>query len=604
MASQPGYFNVQEFADAGLPLVGGRLYTYIYGTTTQKTTYTDAAGVVPQTYTSDGLGGQYIALNSRGELPAPLYLADGPYDLALKRLDGSSVWTRRAEGYNAPVTALSTAFAAATGSGLMGHSGIVSYTLGTVGATLNDSSLNARMFPWLAQGDGATDDTSALNAFLLVAKRGHIPAGTYKITGPLNFQSNQVITGDGPATIIKYQASGPAAGAPVLDFTNKSHTRVSGLTLQVNTTTYPAARTILMDTSTDCHASEILFTGGAGCNVAYLTSATRCSISKCYVDDYRGNGFYVNGGFGNVIEDNDIPDGSGGLMGIQLVGGESNSARRNRIALTPDNYFGIHAYGGNFPVVDGNVVKNTRREAIALGGGTQIGARVVNNTMYWDANLGIGDFGMSVAGDDGSNIVADFLIEGNTIMSAALDGIGIAGWCQRGRVANNMIRDCARASAGGHQSGIKLYGWIAGAVVNDMTIEGNSITKLLGGMLYAVSEDNSLGVASGNIIRGNKSYGLSGEIYRRKEGPRLMTEDHDAELWRRSFALRMDAFEHKLEENTESTQRVEDSTKELVAILNSWKGAIQVLEFLGKIAKPVAAIAAVMGAIFAWRSQK
>lgn len=83
-----------------------------------------------------------------------------------------------------------------------------------------------------------------------------------------------------------------------------------------------------------------------------------------------------------------------------------------------------------------------------------------------------------------------------------------------------------------------------------------------------------------------------------------MTEDHDAELWRRSFALRMDAFENKLEENTESTQRVEDSTKELVAILNSWKGAIQVLEFLGKIAKPVAAIAAVMGAIFAWRSQK
>jgi len=90
-------FNVQQFTDAGGPLANGRLYTYTYGTTTLKTAYTDAAGSVPHTYTSDGLGGQYIALNSRGELPAPLYLTTGSYDIALKRADGSSVWTRRAD---------------------------------------------------------------------------------------------------------------------------------------------------------------------------------------------------------------------------------------------------------------------------------------------------------------------------------------------------------------------------------------------------------------------------------------------------------------------------------------------------------------------------
>jgi hypothetical protein len=98
MASQAGSFNVQELSDTGAPLSGGRLYTFSYGTTTQKTAYTDAAGTIPHTYTSDGAGGQYIALNSRGELPAPLYLGSGSYDLALKRSDGSSVWTRRADG--------------------------------------------------------------------------------------------------------------------------------------------------------------------------------------------------------------------------------------------------------------------------------------------------------------------------------------------------------------------------------------------------------------------------------------------------------------------------------------------------------------------------
>lgn len=96
-ASQPAYFHLQEFSDLGILLVGGRLYTYAQGTTTFKTAYTDPAGAVPQTYTADGMGGQYIALDARGELPAPLYLTIGAYDIALKRADGSTVWTRRAE---------------------------------------------------------------------------------------------------------------------------------------------------------------------------------------------------------------------------------------------------------------------------------------------------------------------------------------------------------------------------------------------------------------------------------------------------------------------------------------------------------------------------
>lgn len=97
MASQAGQFNVQEFTDLGDPLIGGRLYTYAYGTTTQKNAFTDPAGAVPHTYTSDGMGGQYIALNARGELPAPLYLGSGPYDLALKTAAGATIWTRRAQ---------------------------------------------------------------------------------------------------------------------------------------------------------------------------------------------------------------------------------------------------------------------------------------------------------------------------------------------------------------------------------------------------------------------------------------------------------------------------------------------------------------------------
>ncbi len=98
MASLSGVFNVQQFTDLGALAANYRLYTYAPGTTTQKVAYTDAGGTIAQTYTSDGLGGLYIALNARGELPAPLFLSTGGYDLALKTPAGVTVWTRRAEG--------------------------------------------------------------------------------------------------------------------------------------------------------------------------------------------------------------------------------------------------------------------------------------------------------------------------------------------------------------------------------------------------------------------------------------------------------------------------------------------------------------------------
>jgi hypothetical protein len=95
-ASLSGVFNVQQFTDIGTLAVGGRIYTYAPSTTTHKTAYTDQAGTISHTYTNDGSGGQYIALNARGELPAPLFLTSGGYDIAYKTAAGVTVWTRRA----------------------------------------------------------------------------------------------------------------------------------------------------------------------------------------------------------------------------------------------------------------------------------------------------------------------------------------------------------------------------------------------------------------------------------------------------------------------------------------------------------------------------
>lgn len=201
-ASQPAYFHLQEFSDLGVLLLAGRLYTYAQGTTAHKTAYTDPAGAVPQTYTADGLGGQYIALNARGELPAPLYLAPGSYDIALKRLDGSTVWTRRADPTGDNIAALLTAFLASGGSSLIGfiHSGIGA-VMRTVYDKLTDT-VNVFDFMTAAQkadvkaGTALIDVTAAWQAAQEAGDRIRVPAGKHLLNN-FRFKWGKVFVGEG-----------------------------------------------------------------------------------------------------------------------------------------------------------------------------------------------------------------------------------------------------------------------------------------------------------------------------------------------------------------------------------------------------------------------
>lgn len=185
-ASQAGFFSIQEFSDAGTLLVGGRVYTYAAGTTTFKTAYTDAAASVAQTYTNDGLGGQYIALNARGEIPAPLFLTAGAYDIALKRADGTTVWTRQAVPGSAASDAVSATLASSIGSSLVCF---IAAGTGAVARSVQ-SELRERVSitQFGAVGDGTTDNSVAIqNAVNYVASRPtagalFVPAGHFKYT--------------------------------------------------------------------------------------------------------------------------------------------------------------------------------------------------------------------------------------------------------------------------------------------------------------------------------------------------------------------------------------------------------------------------------------
>lgn len=107
----------QSYADTdGLPLVGGKLYTFSAGTSTPKTTWADADQVAANT--------NPIILDSRGEA-AVFWL--GSYKVVLKDADDNLIWTvDDIEAVNvdstvdAAIIALEAEYAATTGASLVG----------------------------------------------------------------------------------------------------------------------------------------------------------------------------------------------------------------------------------------------------------------------------------------------------------------------------------------------------------------------------------------------------------------------------------------------------------------------------------------------------
>lgn len=184
-ASLSGVWNAQNFTDSGELAALYRLYTYAPATTTHKIAYTEVTGTTAHTYTSDGGGGQYIALNARGELPAPLFFLTGGYDLCLKTPAGATVWTRRAYGTDEGADTLRADLADEStitkGMGQVGYLPTTAYSdANSGGAWLNilcsrsPAEIAAGVTPTVwqrdqgdvrrygATGDGVTNDYAAL----------------------------------------------------------------------------------------------------------------------------------------------------------------------------------------------------------------------------------------------------------------------------------------------------------------------------------------------------------------------------------------------------------------------------------------------------------
>ncbi len=434
--SLSGVSNLQQFTDAGLLAAGYRLYTYAAGTTTHKVAYTDAAGTTSQTYVSDGIGGLYIALDARGELPAPLFLASGAYDIALKTTAGASVWTRYAMGGDAPADALRADLAStATGKG-DALIGVKSVLAGSVARTQHDK--NAEFVSVLDFGanttPGTTDMTSAIQAAIdAVGELGtvYFPPGTYKITDTLDIiytatwravnllgsgvASKLVWDGGNNKPMIWVRGSGSGFGWYSKgfieklylygeSFTGDTYSGVTGIRVGVGNTVGDAPTGACNFTVRDNIISHCAI------GVMGFYESDEFTVENNYIERFTQYGVYNDfGGSGWNIIGNHISDGGSSstgvrsslsvskitgnviqgsqiLVGVQVDGG---TVKQGKCAEVTSNYFESQLAGGYgviFYGVQTGVIKNNTFNGFA--GATLIALQDVSGVSCLGVEIG------------------------------------------------------------------------------------------------------------------------------------------------------------------------------------------------------------------------
>lgn len=72
-----------------------------------------------------------------------------------------------------------------------------------------------------------------------------------------------------------------------------------------------------------------------------------------------------------------------------------------------------------------------------------------------------------------------------------------------------------------------------------------------------------------------------------------------------AIKLEQAQFRVEMAENTNATNRIEDNTAEMLDVFESWKGAMKVLNWIGKAAKPIGYVVGLGASIAAfWAALK
>lgn len=264
--------GAQFFTSGGVPLAGGKIYTYTAGTTTAATTYTSSTGLVANT--------NPIVLDSAGRPPSQIWLSSTTnYKFILTTSTDVVLWTQD----NIPGVAGAAAFAALLGSG---GSAYIGFILGGTGAVATNLQERERRFVFLTDFldmttyvPGTTDVTTALtNALARCAATGqalYIPGSTsyYKLTNEVTVTGSIKIYGDGYNSRLKQTTAEKNVFICGGDFIEFHGLNIEGTGAAVDPTDFTK------------------------CNGVYASSRKGIKVQNCYVHGFQSCGVQMRDSF-------------------------------------------------------------------------------------------------------------------------------------------------------------------------------------------------------------------------------------------------------------------------------------------------------------------
>lgn len=195
-----GLFHADD--DAGAPLVGGKLYTYVAGTTTPTPTWADSALTVPNT--------NPVILNARGE--ASVWIGATPVRMQLRTPADVIVWDQDniTGGDNSVRVDLENPDDPARGAGMVGFKWPTLYPENTTGWGVRTSEDEVSILRYIPVGEWAAianqtstfDCATAFANLLTNHAEGYLPPGKYRTSAPVDLANVRRLRGSGERTSI------------------------------------------------------------------------------------------------------------------------------------------------------------------------------------------------------------------------------------------------------------------------------------------------------------------------------------------------------------------------------------------------------------------
>ena len=464
----------QRFFDAtGIPLSGGKLFTYAAGSTTKQNTYTDSTGATPNA--------NPIILDSAGY--ANVWLDQTLiYKYTLSPATDTDpptnpIWTiDNVNGSTLPLTAL----AASSGSSLVGF---LQSGTGAVARTLQSKDRETFSVTDFGTIDltGAAD-CSAVVTLALAAATGRtllFPSGTYKVAGTFALPANCKLQGDGYDITTIYQST-----ANMTTFVTNNDNEICGFKF-----TGTGAWSVAGRGAIECDPS------GTG------THNNRVHIHDNYFDSTLSTGGITgNNQVDWLIDCNYIVLGVTGEHGIYLSGGGATRVRVTNNLLSKGVSGGlgsnaINIKGAASLWIENNFITGVGWDAYGIVSSTAASndLQILNNRFYSLLSTAQAIRVGSSAAD------TSIVITGNDI-----DGgyIGVESEAIKSLIQGNLIKGCGNF-------GILVDG--TGAVdTSKCVVQNNAVYDCTAGGIRIITADANTYVLNNSVV-GSAGSGINYE---------------------------------------------------------------------------------------------